>query len=375
VSEYQYYEFVAVDGPISDEGLRYAQTCSSRAQVSRFRWQNVYHFGDFHGKVEILLKHYDAHFYIANWGTVRLGLAFPAASLPLESIEPYLRGGERYEDSLSVQKIDDRLIVWWERNEEGGWGWTQGEGILDDLIAIREELLRGDHRALFLGWLADFERDEWADPEDGGVLLPPIPAGLNGLSPAQTALIKHFPIDHDALTVAAELSQATRPDRIPIATVVEKLPVSEMRALLERVAAGDGSRVMSELNRLGNPAPVIRDVPALSCIEFAAKVTEVCETRRKEETKAAAAKRKQEEQARRQRLATVMQRADAIWAGLEPLMEQKASAAYDQVSAQLLELRDAHEQASESPRFRQKLAAFRERYARRTGILRRIEKL
>ena len=40
MSEYQYYEFAAIDGPISDEGLRYARGCSSRANVSRVRWQN-----------------------------------------------------------------------------------------------------------------------------------------------------------------------------------------------------------------------------------------------------------------------------------------------------------------------------------------------
>jgi hypothetical protein len=45
VSEYQYYDFVAVDRPISDEGLRYARGCSSRAEVSRVRWQNTYNFG------------------------------------------------------------------------------------------------------------------------------------------------------------------------------------------------------------------------------------------------------------------------------------------------------------------------------------------
>jgi hypothetical protein len=70
-----------------------------------------------------------------------------------------------------------------------------------------------------------------------------------------------------------------------------------------------------------------------------------------------------------------MERADAIWAGLEPLMDQKVAAAYDQVASQLQELRDAHEQAGQSERFRRKLAAFRERYARRTGMLRRIDKL
>ena len=119
MSEYQYYEFVAVDGPISDEGLRYARGCSSRAEVSRFRWHNEYHFGDFHGKEETLLKHYDAHFYIANWGTVRLGLAFPEGCLPQEAIQPYLRGGERYEETLTIQEVGHRCIVWWERNEEG----------------------------------------------------------------------------------------------------------------------------------------------------------------------------------------------------------------------------------------------------------------
>jgi hypothetical protein len=71
MSEYQYYEFAAIDGPISDEGLRYARACSSRANVSRVRWQNTYTFGDFHGSVDTLLKYYDAHFYIANWGTAR----------------------------------------------------------------------------------------------------------------------------------------------------------------------------------------------------------------------------------------------------------------------------------------------------------------
>src|SRR6266566_1171795 len=54
MSEYQYYEFAAIDGPISDEGLRYARGCSSRANVSRVRWQNTYTFGDFHGSVDTL---------------------------------------------------------------------------------------------------------------------------------------------------------------------------------------------------------------------------------------------------------------------------------------------------------------------------------
>ena len=275
MSEYQYYEFAAVDGPISDEGMGYARGCSSRATVSRVRWQNVYHFGNFHGSEATLLKYYDAHLYTANWGTVRLGLAFPEGCLPPQVIQPYLRGGERYEDTLTVQEISNRCIVWWEHNEEGGWGQKGGEGLLDQLLGIREELMRGDYRALFLGWLADFEPEEWQDPKDSGVVVPFIPAGLDRLSAALAALIQHFPVDRDALTVAAGLSQATTPDPIPIATVLDGLSAPKMRALLERVVRGDGSRVMSELSRMTHPAPSSPTGPAMCCTDFAAKTLKV----------------------------------------------------------------------------------------------------
>src|SRR6266481_3257946 len=330
MSEYQYYEFAAIDGPISDEGLRYARGCSSRANVSRVRWQNTYTFGDFHGSVDTLLKYYDAHCYIANWGTVRLGLAFPKGSIAPEAIEPYLRGGERYEDTLTVKEIGNRCIVWWERNEEGGGEWTEGEGLIDELIGVREELMRGDYRALFLGWLAGFNPDEWREPEDGAVVMPPIPAGLDDLSPALAALIEHFPVDCDALAEAAGLSQASTPDRISIAAVLETLSVSEMRALLARVAEGGGSGVMTELNRLTYPRVQIPAGQAMTCTDFAAKTIETREGRRKKEAEAAAAKRQREAEMRKQHLASIMQRAGSIWSRLDPLMDQKIASAYGQ---------------------------------------------
>jgi len=375
MSEYQYYEFAAIDGPISDEGLRYATGCSSRANVSRFRWQNTYTFGDFHGSVDTLLKHYDAHFFIANWGTVRLGLAFPKGAIDPEVVAPYLRGGERDEETLTVKEIGNRCIIWFERNEEGGWGWTEGEGSIDQLIGVREELMRGDYRALFLGWLADFDPDEWRDPEDGAVIMPPIPAGLDHLSPALAALTEHFPVDCDALAVAAGLSKASTPDRIPIAAVLERLSASEMRAMLARVAEGGGPGVMTELNRLSHPRVQIPVGQAMRCTDFAAKTIETREVRQRKEAKAAAAKRQREAELRKQHLASIMQRADTLWSELDPLMDQKIASAYDQAAAQLQELRDAYTQAGDSGAFQQKLTAFRLRYSNRPAMLRRIEKL
>jgi len=302
-------------------------------------------------------------------------LAFPKGTITPEVIQPYLWGGKRYENTLTVKEIGNRCIVWWERNEEGGWGWTEGEGLIDQLIGVREELLRGDYRALFLGWLADFDPDEWQDPEDGALVMPPIPTGLDHLSPALAALFKHFSVDRDALAVAAGLSQPGTPDRIPITAVLASLSVSEMRALLVRVAEGGGSGVMAELNRLTYPRVQIPAGQAIRCTSFAAKITETREVRLKKEAEAAVAKRQREADLRKQHLASIMRRADTIWSGLDPLMDQKIASAYDQAAAQLQELRDAYAQASDIGGFQKKLTGFRLRYSNRPAMLRRIEKL
>ena len=70
-----------------------------------------------------------------------------------------------------------------------------------------------------------------------------------------------------------------------------------------------------------------------------------------------------------------MQRAETIWIGLNNLMDQKIASTYEQAAAQLQELRDAYEQAGEHASFQQQLTTFRERYARRPAMLRRIEKV
>ena len=61
--------------------------------------------------------------------------------------------------------------------------------------------------------------------------------------------------------------------------------------------------------------------------------------------------------------------------GLDALMDQKIASAYEQVASQLQELRDAHAQTAADAKFQVKLAAFRERYARRPAMMRRVENL
>jgi len=94
---------------------------------------------------------------------------------------------------------------------------------------------------------------------------------------------------------------------------------------------------------------------------------------RKKQAAVAAATRQREAELRRQHLASIMQRADAIWSGLDSLMDQKIASAYDQAALRLEELRDAYAEAGDTGGFQQRLAAFRLRYSNRPAMLRRLK--
>ena len=82
MSENQYIEFRAVDRPLTDSELKFAEKQSTRAQISRWSFQNEYHYGGFRGDVNGLLRRgYDVFLLYANFGirtvAFRLPTGFP----------------------------------------------------------------------------------------------------------------------------------------------------------------------------------------------------------------------------------------------------------------------------------------------------------
>ncbi len=91
MSEYQYVAFRAVDRPLTDRELAYAEKQSTRAEISRWSFENEYHYGDFHGDVEGLLRHgYDVHLHYANYGTRSIALRLPGPPLTKNVWSKYL---------------------------------------------------------------------------------------------------------------------------------------------------------------------------------------------------------------------------------------------------------------------------------------------
>ena len=84
MSEYQYYEFRAIDRPLTDQEIASLRAISGRAHITSASFVNVYNYGDFRGDPEALMeKVFDAFLYVANWGTHSLMLRLPKRAAAL----------------------------------------------------------------------------------------------------------------------------------------------------------------------------------------------------------------------------------------------------------------------------------------------------
>lgn len=62
MSEYQYYEFLAIDQPLSEADRRWLRGLSTRADITSTRFVNEYHWGDFKADpVKLMNRCFDAH--------------------------------------------------------------------------------------------------------------------------------------------------------------------------------------------------------------------------------------------------------------------------------------------------------------------------
>ena len=80
MSEYQYYEFRAIDRPLNEKEMKELRALSTRAEITPTSFSNVYHFGNFRGNPEAMMDQYfDAFVYVANWGSQPAHVPHPPA--------------------------------------------------------------------------------------------------------------------------------------------------------------------------------------------------------------------------------------------------------------------------------------------------------
>jgi hypothetical protein len=90
VSEHQYYEFQAIDRPLTRQQISELRGYSTRAEITPTRFVNSYNWGSFKGDAaEWMEKYFDAHLYLANWGTRVVMLRIQERLLDEEILDEY----------------------------------------------------------------------------------------------------------------------------------------------------------------------------------------------------------------------------------------------------------------------------------------------
>src|SRR5436190_8148915 len=90
MSEYQYYEFQAIDRRLTEEEMELLRAYSSRAEITPTSFQNEYSYGSFKGNANLWMeKYFDGYLYLANWGTHELQLRISSNSLSVETARRY----------------------------------------------------------------------------------------------------------------------------------------------------------------------------------------------------------------------------------------------------------------------------------------------
>ena len=146
MSEYQYYEFAAVDRPLDRRQQSELRSLSTRADITATSLINTYQWGDFKGDPRRLMEQYfDAHLYLANWGTRRLMLRLPTDVLDLDAIATYCVG-----DTASAWATGQHVVLDFNCEDESEEWDTDGYGLLAPIIGVRGELAAGDLRLLYL---------------------------------------------------------------------------------------------------------------------------------------------------------------------------------------------------------------------------------
>jgi hypothetical protein len=187
MSEYQYYEFRAIDRPLTETQKSKISALSSRDHVTSHMASFVYTYGDFRGDpVELMRDYFDAMVYVANWGSRRLMFRIPQSLIDTKKARLYCVSDEINEIVTNVHVILDLNF-----HDEDLADWTEGKGWLDELVELREELIQGDFRVLYLAWLKAAENT--MVPED--TLEPPVPPGLNQLSGALKTFVRFLGIE------------------------------------------------------------------------------------------------------------------------------------------------------------------------------------
>ncbi|QBD82605.1 hypothetical protein EPA93_44230 [Ktedonosporobacter rubrisoli] len=388
MSEYQRYEFMTCDQPLTRVQLNAVNSLSSHIKATSTHALIEYHWGDFkHDPIKVLHKFFDGFLYWANWGSPELAFRFPHGTLPTNLIDGY-----DLEDFVTFTQHHDCDILDISFGEmEGPEEWDEYD--LGSLISIRDELMDGDLRALYIVWLAgqrmlgdyddEYEDDDAIDSllsvasdqrekEDYEISVPPVPPNFAMLTAAQQALARLLQVPQELLSIAAQYSQASAPSatKDDFAVWVKLLPTDRCQDYLLRLAhnePGLSRRLVKELRAL-NPDKSEQAQPRGKSVSYDTLLAESKALKARKERE----ERERQQAARLRHLQDVHDHEDSYWQQVNEAVTRGATS-YDEAVRLLVDLRDAASQFQTSQEFQTHFSAWVRPLMRRPALVSRLQ--
>ena len=381
MSEYQYYEFQAVDHPLTQEQMDVLRSISSRARITSNSFINVYNWGDFKGNPDKLMeKYFDAFLYLTNWGTRQLMFRLPKRLLTPDIVSAY-----QTEENLSCWTEGNYLILSFYASEIEEAEWTESEGWLPPLLPLRSDLMSGDYRCLYLGWLLAVQQRGI----DDGALEPPVPPGLGALNPQLRILASFLRIDLDLITAAAEKSEEKPTFNLSKdenSKWVANLSTTEKNAMLVRFLEGKDihsaaelrQRVFREIRGNAYSANYSHSVGQRSVGQLVARAQVIAEERRKRKAEQLAREKAKQERIRAEKrekyLASLVGREGGLWTKVNKLIAIKQSKKYDEAVLLLQDLHDLALMTGKSSGFSKRMSDLSREHIKKPGLIKRFRK-
>jgi len=249
MGEFQQHQFRTVDQPLTAKQLKRIQALSSRGEVTSTSATFVYHFSSFRGdEKQLMTDDFDAMLYITNWGTRRLMFRFPKAFVDVEEILSYAITPEYLESSLNFFQNKKVIVMDLTFNDEEGGGWIEEDDYdIGNFVPLREAIINGDYRMLYMAWLSIAEIYKEEDDndfytegnEDTDFTPPAIPANLKKTTSSLKSFIDFFSIDEHLIKTAAKQSKTIKKQEFNYKKELAKLSTKEKDDFLNRLLDGE----------------------------------------------------------------------------------------------------------------------------------------
>lgn len=377
MSEYQYYEFQAIDRPLDGADQEALRALSTRARITATSFTNSYEWGDFKGDPAKLMENcFDLHLYLANWGSRRLMIRWPVHLVDRNLLDAFL--GEV--DGAELRRAGQNLILDIAFDEVEAEDWDDGSGWLAALAPLRADVLGGDLRLFYLLWLSAVEADVFEPDEPE-----PMP-GIGPMTGALEALAEFFDIDRDLVAAAAERGAdplAEKPaSSKAVKSIIAAMTDPEKTSFLTRLFDGDahvGNELRALVRQRLTPPTDSPAVPVRTVGDLRARAKAIRQARKRAMAEKAAAERKRREEeterSRRARLDAIARRGESVWREIETEIERRNATGYDRATTLLLDLKAISKEKGAPEDFLRRLQEIRNRHARKERLIERLAKL